>query len=971
MAQVIAGTPWNPGTPLSPAQLNEINVAIINGNRGIYSTEAINQYYQQFKATPVNPPTVPVPNLNSTPTSRSDDTANPTQSRLVGSFDQKYRTVTPQPNVLDNYSSYTYNVSIYLLTAADYTDMITRQTPILKGSNLLMSTGGAPGGQRNQRFPLDFYLDDISIQQLQPGRGSRGANGVVSLNFKITEPNGITFLDNLYSAVDDVLGSTTDSSKKQNYSAQIYLMHIKFYGYDQNGKLMQAAVSGESNVVTDSRAVVEKFIPFRFVNITYRIASQLVEYSCQAVVPQNDIGTGQGRGAIPYNVELSASTLGEAFSGAATVAPPSDGRVSTSSPGTTTATAPSNANSSAGPGTVVSGIVEALNNYQRELTQPQGPNNESIYDEYDEFSVIFTDKILSDASTQPPGPTNKTQVSSQPPLTAAARLLGQKQSVNNDSKKISAVAGTTLVQFLDQVIRSSSFIYDQQVQGYDVDGKLIKLPGKDVGLLSWYRIGVQAIPKAYDRKRNDFAYKITYQISPYLINDPKSPYFPETKYRGAHKIYNYWFTGENTQVLSYQQDFNYSYYMVISGPQPNSDRKLANFREYEKRLYQPRSNESDQGQSSRVNEPSANLAERQYNAADLARAKMTIVGDPAWIHQGEVWRGISGVNFTLKPFFSDGTINVEVEEPLFLIAWNKPSDYNLNTGIIDPAGRTLGGGNQLTTQDNNATQTYVYRAITVTSTFGKGRFTQDIEGVLVTFPDFAIKYSKGGEVDVSLTRVDTQSVATPQESARVTSLTNGGSRLPQVRPQETSVTNGNQPSGDTITDPEAQTFAPSFNTPVSANPAGPPTSGSQVVGTATPINTVNSEANGISQSPATSSTFSLLELRRADPALATEFVQFRDQTADTIYAQELTRLTSLREQQSGPLTPLDRNRIQTFARSSADTLAESQAIAKYRPSLITLGTGVYSETPASTPASRTQATLPTAGVKTQIMNREY
>jgi hypothetical protein len=751
--------------------------------------------------------------------------------------------------------------------------------------------------------------------------------------------------------------------------------------------LAQAATPRDGTTVTDSRAIVEKFIPFRLVNITYRIANQLVEYACQAVAVQNDIGTGQGRGVIPYNVELTASTLRQAFSGLATVnaavQPDTAGRPNTATPGTAAAPPPPNASASSGPGTVVNGLVDALNNYQRELTLPQGPNNEKIYDEFDEYDVVFTDNVIADASTQPPGPAAKGQVSSAPPGTAAARVLGSKQSSDPGSKKISAVAGTTLVQFLDQVIRSSSFIYDQQIQGYDAEGKLIDLPGKTRDKLFWYRIGVQAEPKAYDRKRNDYAYKITYQVSPYLINDARSSYFPETKFRGVHKIYNYWFTGENTQILNYQQDFNYSYLAVISGPSPNSNQKLANFREYEKRVYQPRSNESDQGQENRVNEPSANLAERQYNASDLARVSMTIVGDPAWVHQGEVWRGISGVDFTLEPFFSDGTINVEVEEPLFLISWNKPSDYDLNTGVTDPTARLLGGGNQLyTLGTGGGSQSYVYRAVTVTSNFSKGRFTQDIEGVLVLFPNFGIDYDARGEVSGQLSEVDSLYIETPTETARILAAVDRANqnRTPQIAPQEQTVSTA-APTGDlspssgirASTDSNLDSGSRSrFDGPLSANqsrqappiptvppPPAPPTSGNESIVDARP-------ASGES-SPATVE-FSELELSRTDPALAREFTEYRSREETQIFEQQQQLLTQRREDTFGPLAPSDtivRERIRVTAREFAREEAQARAVSNFRPDLEKLGPRVYQEindniAPAVVPS----------GTRSQLIDRE-
>jgi hypothetical protein len=695
-----------------------------------------------------------------------DDKATAIRNRLTQIYAGKNLKITPQPNALAKYSSYTYNISIYIMSPDDYRRIIKNKKVSIPGSNLLMQSGGMPytsgnptptnagaptsvaqldpnraklaAAGRNQFFPLDYYIDNVKMTSLQPGKGTNSSHNITQLSFKIIEPNGISLLDNLYQACEQYVG------KKQNYSSQNFMMIIRFFGYDENGNLVKAF---NGNTLTDSRAVIEKYIPFQFTSIKFKVANNLTEYNCEAVCPQNNVSSGQMRGVIPYNIEIQASTLKELFNGPAGKTggqPVDDGRENTITsvagnyPGTVqnpTQLPPQKGDATPKPA-VTTGLVTALNKFQQEQKQ------KGIISEADVYEVVFLDPIIAGASTKPPDDYNLKVTGSVAPNTANQQLNPELNSVQTNTQTKPAVAGTSLIQFIDQAVRNSSYIYKQQTKIPKTNpqtGKLEDIPnGTPAQVVGWYRIGLQAEPLKYDLKRRDYAYKLTYSIAPYLVNDLKSNYFPQTKFRGTHKKYNYWFTGENAEVLSFEQDFNYLYYIVMNSNTPPRGVNDLDWREEAKRAFQPRSNESDQGQEGKTNEPAANAADILYSPADLARAKISIVGDPSWISQGETWGGISGQNLNAGPFFPDGTINTEIEEPLFEIAWNKPVDYSLTTGLMNPNQRNA-GANAIDTLGPGPSQSYIYRAVTVTSSFNQGKFTQDLEGVLVLFPSTAIQ----------------------------------------------------------------------------------------------------------------------------------------------------------------------------------------------------------------------------------------
>jgi hypothetical protein len=138
--------------------------------------------------------------------------------------------------------------------------------------------------------------------------------------------------------------------------------------------------------------------------------------------------------------------------------------------------------------------------------------------------------------------------------------------------------------------------------------------------MKWYNIVMKTTQLEYDKRRNDYAYRVTYIIEPYTLTDFNSPYFPIGNFRGVHKRYPYWFTGQNTQVLDYQASFNKLYNLTVSGPDGNSSllnnirkKYTSSMRDIAFYQYQARSTESAQGAEGKANELAASAAEYLYN----------------------------------------------------------------------------------------------------------------------------------------------------------------------------------------------------------------------------------------------------------------------------------------------------------------------------------------------------------------------
>ena len=261
---------------------------------------------------------------NAYDTRGSDDnpgvSSNSTQQTLSQTFAGQQ--IVSKPNVLDQYASYTYGISWYLLTPQQFNQMSTPN--FNSGSwSLLMQSGGAPIAKRNQFFPNDYYLDDLEIETVLMGKGTNMSTNGMEIKFKVVEPNGITLIDNLYKAVVAAYKNSVVSANQTNfipnYGSAQYCLTIEFYGYDSNGKLVapatgQYTTNGQvSNAST--QAVIKKYYPFIIQNITFRTVSNAIEYNVVASPIVYETAASQKRGTIPFAFQLSGQTVSQILQG--------------------------------------------------------------------------------------------------------------------------------------------------------------------------------------------------------------------------------------------------------------------------------------------------------------------------------------------------------------------------------------------------------------------------------------------------------------------------------------------------------------------------------------------------------------------------------------------------------------------------------------------------------------------------------
>lgn len=758
--------------------------------------------------------------------SKTDDAAtakNNTRQDILFSFNEE---ILPQANILDEYASYSYQLSWYLLNEADYKRLIATgqntgsDTGIL-GGQLLVQSGGKQQNNlttnesgtsetlnRNRYFSLDYYIDSCIIKNVLPGKGNGAASSVTEMKMTIIEPNGISLIDNIKSAVADYAGIAA-------WNSAIYCLVIRFRGYDANGLPVLAGKTNSGGGQTDPYTVSIKYIPFAIKNIKMQVGSKLTSYEMDAAPL---IYNFKFRETTPFNVEITGGTVKEILGGQVATTTNADGTranqttvkqpqrnksvaprgqtfpINDSIANNQSAAAPSvdaPSNLAAGPkgtGSTVRGLMQMLNEYSQELVK------KGTYEIADEYYIEFANPSIANATLKKPGDLvigNTPMFSNE----TSRKLVDEFGQMVATQRNFGITAGQNVRSAIDLVIRNSSFITEQQLKIIDEKRQIEIDNGPAIGDFSWFKINLRAEPKGEDRKRNDYAYKFFYTISLYKVKSLISSWFPRTRFNGVHKSYPYWFTGKNNAVLEYNQNYDNLYHTVLSGSgSAMLENFTSNYSDIPRFVYQPRSGQSAQGADGAAAEPAANAADYLYSPSDLSKVRVKILGDPAWIAQGEIFRGVTAENFNYKGFLADGTINFDSQQVLFEVVWQRPVDYDaVGDGLMNPNRTDPNSPNNTYTLVRNGRQSYVFYTISITSEFRAGRFEQILEGGLY-IQERPKKSQQVVDRPVSASELGSQTFPTADQRPRVTAPKQASDKRRSTIASQTFPLNNNSPA---------------------------------------------------------------------------------------------------------------------------------------------------------------------------------
>jgi hypothetical protein len=319
-----------------------------------------------------------------------------------------------------------------------------------------------------------------------------------------------------------------------------------------------------------------------------------------------------------------------------------------------------------------------------------------------------------------------------------------KASVYNpSSRSVTFPGGTTITQAIDNLIVKSTYITDALIQvndGKPETTNVANAGGKD---LQWYAINPVTKVLGRDKKSGDWAYEITYEISVYEMPYARTQYKSSSpKYPGPFKYYSFMLTGENTEVLEYEQTYDNLYYVIgtksaSSTVNNNKDNKPVGAPIH---IQGASSSDPTGGKLYKGSEINDNVRAQMYSLSDQAEAKIKVLGDPDYIMSqigisqesgdSQTTRGQLEATQSAKSLYGpDFTINPMSGQVFIQIVFNVASDYD-ESGLMDVSDKIQFYENN--DVERSGIKGLVYKVNQVQSSFSRGSFTQQLDCVIVT-----------------------------------------------------------------------------------------------------------------------------------------------------------------------------------------------------------------------------------------------
>ena len=321
------------------------------------------------------------------------------------------------------------------------------------------------------------------------------------------------------------------------------------------------------------------------------------------------------------------------------------------------------------------------------------------------------------------------------------------------------------------------------------------------GFIKWFKLDIQIELLKPDKLTGDYAKKITYRVVPYLVhqsifaNATSAPVGYAELMKDVVKEYQYIYTGQNVDILSFNVEINNLFY---AGANPKPEAEAANTGNQDQKAAEdrPSSTKTGKGQATEVQSAQAgrsrprrdprllkgfkggsenksveqNVAENFQDAfisgssADMVTINLEVLGDPYWLIDSGMSNYFVGAASPTAQITDDGTMNYESGNVYIYISLRTPADVNTLTGLYDfsIAGKESPFGG-------------IYRIVMCENQFNDGNWKQKLKCIRMPGP-------QGPEVNETVTG-DKASVV-DKESTPATEI--GDKTPPKTSPIESS-----------------------------------------------------------------------------------------------------------------------------------------------------------------------------------------
>jgi hypothetical protein len=594
-------------------------------------------------------------------------------------------------NPLGNFASYTYQISLYMVSPEAYQAFVSSNRSNVKNINgfyLVAQSGGSNNkNKENTVSNLDYYIDNMSIVQSFSGKGSGASINISDIKFEIIEPYGFSFPTKLTAAFENLKANSNFKGIENSIEAikSFFVVGIRFQGYDENGVPLSSSNFPTSSFTTNigAQGVFEQFIDIKLKTFKFKLDGfGATKYQLVAAKTDENIGFGTKYGIVDNVSPLIGSTVEE----------------------------------------LLIGEAQGLTSLKQLLNQnQQGRSVPITYDfrfKGDEATVnsIKNAKLVNlkdnDRARNPSSlASNSSQVNES---TAAASVPTNLKTIWQFN------SGMAVPQIVENLIKQSTYVTNALTFNYtssetpnNTGTPNIINQKSDPPELKWYNLSAEVTPTAYDNS-NDFSYHITYIIQPFTNPTVNTPFTKSPVYPGPDKLYEYWLTGKNKEIISLELSYDQTYFQIsLTEPGQLGDPVST---------ITGKKNDQDQTGGKNVKNEAVNTITTQLNDPGAYKnVKIKTLGDPDWLHS------FSNQNSAvIDPNSQSIFVEVVLKEGI---------DYNNNTGLLDINNSISFWNYSDTFKKNNNIQGAIFLVKKVISTFSGGAFTQDLECSVPVFTE--------------------------------------------------------------------------------------------------------------------------------------------------------------------------------------------------------------------------------------------
>ena len=664
-------------------------------------------------------------------------------------------------NPLGNFSSYTYQLSLYMITPDAHSAFVSNGRKDINafaksggsgtgGAYLILQSGGVNTNldRRPPGMTFDYYIDDLRITNVVSTKQTATSSNITKITFNIIEPVGFSFITKLKRAREALIKSSKikNIEKAVNASKQFFILGIRFQGYDSNGQIASASehFSADTlNTSPDASGVYERFYDIMIEKISFKLGGGSTTYAVSAKNIAAEVGLHVARGTVDATVDLVADTVGNALDGSG------DGMTS---------------------------LFQAMNN--------NGVKSKGVSREIPD---VYKVRWLGDGSANIKNSTLKSAANTDKKVSAPSKANNSDQVNDSTSQtavydsnkiKINITQGMSVLQAIQKIIKQSSYLeqaletlFKSEETPNEDTNSADKIEKKNTPSLRWYNVSPEVKVIGYDTKINDFAYEITYVIQPYDTPAAVSAYGKTLKYYGPHKRYEYWYTGKNTEILSYEQQYDNTFFNITFNP--NGDPAASGGSAKVANLGNKPTGDDSTGRIRPGNEAQNTYMTSLFDPGAYADAKIQILGDPDYLMR----EAAPGINEVYKQFYQDDgyTINPNGGQVFIEIAFNEGIDYDIGTGAM-----TINDSIFFWDYPENVmskVKGVSYQVRECESVFKGGKFTQTLQLSINTMPD-AVEAAEKAAAERSKSNVTEQIGQTTNGDVRTGNNQGGSSPTP-------------------------------------------------------------------------------------------------------------------------------------------------------------------------------------------------